>query len=251
MVAPLAPPALSERFPTVNLRAEFCRGKSLPEQCVWGLLTMFPPVHADIWNASSVVMVIALAEVSAWVSRRACSLAVNIHKAGQPALARRLINDLSGPALGNGLRLQLSTILSQLPAGTRQGSTPHSVSSPSSSRGHDPSERSGPPPAPQWHPASNYGQAPASQPQNNGKAGRSATMPVPLRVVIPRRCRNTRTGRCTAPKVLRIGRVPLGVTRPRVMATAMSSTPACSRDGARVGPGRVWMSPQARSSSRT
>jgi len=47
-VTPLQPPAFSEPFPAANLRAVFCRGRSLPEQCTRGLLTMFPPVGADI-----------------------------------------------------------------------------------------------------------------------------------------------------------------------------------------------------------
>jgi len=87
VVTPLEPPASSELFPAANLRAEFFSGRSLPEQCTRGLLTMFPPVGADIWDASPVVAVIALAEVLARVSRRASSLAVHIHQAGQPALA--------------------------------------------------------------------------------------------------------------------------------------------------------------------
>ena len=131
VVTPLEPPAFAEPFPAANVRADFCRGRSLPEQCTRGLLTMFPPVGADIWDASPVVAVIALAEVLARVSRRISTLAVDVQQAGQPALAQRLYNDFSGRALGNQLRVQLSTTLSQLPTyGSGSGSTPHSVSNP-------------------------------------------------------------------------------------------------------------------------
>ena len=131
VVTPLEPTAFAEPFPAANLRADFCRGRSLPELCTRGLLTMFPPVGADIWDASPVVAVIALAEVLARVSRRVSTLAVDVHQAGQPALAQRLINDLSGRALGDQLRVQLSTTLSQLPTyGSGCGSTPHSASTP-------------------------------------------------------------------------------------------------------------------------
>ena len=99
MVTPLEPPAFAEPFPDANLRAEFCRGRSLPEQCTRGLLPMFPPVGADIWDFSPVVAVLALAKLLARVSRRASSLAVDIQQAGQPALAQRRIEDLSGRAL--------------------------------------------------------------------------------------------------------------------------------------------------------
>ena len=133
VVTPLEPPAFSEPIPDANLRVEFCRGRSLPEQCTRGLLPMFPPVGADIWDFSPVVAVLALAKLLARVSRRASSLAVDIHQAGQPALAQRLIEDLSGRALGDQLRLQLATTLSQLPtSGMGHGSTPHSVSPPPS-----------------------------------------------------------------------------------------------------------------------
>ena len=67
VITPLEPPAFAEPFPAANLQADFCRGRSLPEQCTRGLLTMFPPVGADIWDASPVVAVIALAEVLARV----------------------------------------------------------------------------------------------------------------------------------------------------------------------------------------
>jgi len=115
VVTPLEPPAFAKPFPAANLREDFCRGRSLPEPCTRGFLTMFPPVGVDIWDASPVVAVIALAEVLAMVSRRVSTLAVYVHQAGRPALAQRLINDLSGRALGEQLRVQLSTTLSQLP----------------------------------------------------------------------------------------------------------------------------------------
>jgi len=133
---------------------------------------MFPPVGADIWDASPVVAVIALAEVLARVSLRVSSSAVDIHQAGQPDLAQRLINELSGRALGEQLRVQLSTSLSQLPTyGSGQGSTPHSVSTPPSSGGQDPSGGVAPASGQQWHNAPNYGRAPAPPPQNYGSAG--------------------------------------------------------------------------------
>jgi len=171
VVTQLEPPAFAEPFPAANLRADFCRGRSLPEQCTRGFLTMFPPVGADIWDASPVVAVIALAEVLARVSRRVSSLAVDVHKAGQPALAQRLTNDLSGRALGDQLRVQLSTAPSQLPTyGSRQGSTPHSVSTPPSSGGQDPSGGVAPASGQQWHNAPNYGRAPAPPLQTYGPA---------------------------------------------------------------------------------
>jgi len=136
------------------------------------LLTMFPPVGADIWDASPVVAVIALAEVLARVSRRASSLVVDIHQAGQPALAQRLIDDLSGRAIGDRLRLQLSTTLSQLPTyGTGHGSTPHSVSTPLSSGGRHPSAGGAPASGAQRHNPPNYGRAPVPPPQNYGPTG--------------------------------------------------------------------------------
>jgi len=48
VVTPLEPAALDDHFPAANLRADFCRGRRLPEQCTRGLLTVFPPVGADI-----------------------------------------------------------------------------------------------------------------------------------------------------------------------------------------------------------
>ena len=48
MVTSLEPPAFAEPFPAANVRPDFCRGRSLPEQCTRRLLTMFPPVGADI-----------------------------------------------------------------------------------------------------------------------------------------------------------------------------------------------------------
>ena len=101
MVTSLEPPAFAEPFPAANVRPDFCRGRSLPEQCTRRLLTMFPPVGADIWDASPVVAEITLAKVFARVRRQVSSLAVDVHRAGQPALAQRLINDLSGRALGS------------------------------------------------------------------------------------------------------------------------------------------------------
>jgi len=172
VVTPLEPPAFAEPFPAANLRADFCRRRSLPEQCTRGLLTMFPPVGADIWDASLVVAVIAVAEVLAMVSRRVSSLAVDVHQAGQPALDQRLLNDLSGRALGDQLRVQLSTTLPQLPTyGSGCGSTPHSVSTPSSSGGQDPSGGVALASGQQWHNAPNYGRAPAPPPQSYGPAG--------------------------------------------------------------------------------
>jgi len=172
VVTPLEPPAFSEPFPAANLQADFCRGRSLPEQCTRGVLTMLPRVGADIWDASLVVTVIALAEVLARVSRRVSTLAVDVHHAGQPALAQRLINDLSGRALGDQLGVQLSTTLSQLPTyGSGSGSTAHLVSTPPSAGGHDPSGGVAPPSGQQWHNAPNYGPAPAPPPQNYGPAG--------------------------------------------------------------------------------
>ena len=192
VVTPLEPPAFAEPFPAANLRAEFCRGRSLPEQGTRGLLTMFPTVGADIWDASPVVAVIALAEVFARVSRRASSLAVDIHQAGQPALAQRLIDDLSGRALGDQLRLQLSTTMSQLPtSATGHGSTSHSVSTPPSSGGQHPSAAGAPASGAQWHNPPNYGRAPVPPPQYyeptggygfyaGPPAGGSHTPPVPI-----------------------------------------------------------------------
>jgi len=172
VVTPLESPALAEPFPAANVRADFCRGSSLPEQCTRGLLTLFPPVGADIWDASPVVAVIALAEVLARVSRPVFSSAVDVHQAGQPVLAQRLINELSGRALEEQLRVQLSTTLSQLPTyGSGQGSTPHLVSTPPSSGGQDPSDGVAPASGQQWHNAPNYGRAPAPPPQNYGSAG--------------------------------------------------------------------------------
>ena len=79
VVTPLEPATFAEPFPAVNVRADFCRGRSLPEQCTRGWLTIFPPVGADIWDASPVVAVIALDEVLARVSRRVPTLAVDVH----------------------------------------------------------------------------------------------------------------------------------------------------------------------------
>jgi len=130
---------------------------------------MFPLVDEEIWDASPVVAVIALAEVLARVGRRASSLAVDIHQAGQPALAQRLIDDLSGRALRDRLRLKLSTTLSQLPTfGTGHGSSPHSVSTPPSSGGQHPSAGGAPASGAQWHNPPNYGRAPVPPPQNYG-----------------------------------------------------------------------------------
>jgi len=172
VITPLEPPAFAQPIPAANLRAVFCRGRSLPKQCTWGLLTMFPPVGADIWDASPFVAVISLAEVLARVSRRVSSLAVDVHHAGQPALAQRLINDLSGRALGDQLRVQLSTTLSQLPTyGSGCGSTPHSVSTPPSLSGQDSSGGVAPASGQQCHNAPNYGRAPAPPPQNYAPAG--------------------------------------------------------------------------------
>jgi len=173
VVTPLEPPAFAEPFPDANLRAEFCRGRSLPKQCTRGLLTMFPPVGADIWDASPVVAVIALAKVLARVSRRASSLAVDIHQAGKPALAQRLIDDLSGRALGDQLRLQPATTLSQLPtSGMGHGSTPQSVSTPPSSGGQHPGAGGAPASGAQWHNPPNYWRASVPPPQNYGPTGR-------------------------------------------------------------------------------
>jgi len=172
VVTPLEPPAFAELFPAANVRADFCRGRSLPEQGTRGLLTMFPPVGADIWDASPVVAVIALAEVSTRVSRRVSSLAVDVLQAGQPALAQRLINDLSGRALGDQLRVQLSPTLSQLPTyGSGSGPTPLSVSTPPSSGGQDPSGGVAPASGLQWHNAPNYGRATEPPPRTFGPAG--------------------------------------------------------------------------------
>ena len=115
---------------------------------------------------------IALAEVLARVSRQASSLAVDIHQAGQPALAQRLIDDLSRRALGDRLRVQLSTPLSQLPTyGAGRGSIPHSVSTPPSWRGQDPSAGGAPASEAHWNNTPNYGRASAPPPQNYGPTG--------------------------------------------------------------------------------
>jgi len=233
VVTPLEPPASAEPFHAANLREDFCRGRSVPEQCTRGLLTMFPPVGADIWDVSPVVAVIALAEVLARVSRRVSTLAVDVYKARQPALAQRLINDWSGRALGDQLRVQLSTTLSELPTyGSGCGSTSPWCRPPPRQAATTPVVESPRRPGSIGTTLPTMGGRRRLRRRTMGRPGGTATVPAPLRVgATPRRCGTTPTGRCTAPRALVLAVVPLITTRIRGAATTMITAATCSREG--------------------